>query len=45
MDRVPDTTDKEKQSSDILKVGEANQSRVSYYQDLGHRYKIKLESF
>jgi hypothetical protein len=28
MDRVPDTTDKEKQSSDILKVGEANQSRV-----------------
>jgi hypothetical protein len=25
---VPDTTDKEKQSSDILKVGEANQGRV-----------------
>jgi len=28
LDRVPDNTDKEKQSSDILKVGEANQGRV-----------------
>ena len=28
LDRVPDTTDKEKQSSDILKVGEANQGEL-----------------